>query len=328
MPGEEELIGPFRYVGFNLVGRQRAREEEKRREERGSPRREIQREAKEMSPNLAGQFGDTTYTKVFVGGLAWETQKETMKKYFEQFGDILEAVVITDKNTGRSKGYGFVGLLYPLNLSSPPFSLFCLILCELRWVTFREAEAAMRACVDPSPVIDGRRANCNLASLGVQRSRPSTPQHGGSRSFRVMKSFQGGLQGGMATAFPSPVTFPHYAIQQGIPYNVYGYSPYSPDYTYPTAYYNVYGGGTAQYPLYGGTTACNGMATGTNAFYPYFQFGHGQTGYGLQYPQLFQYSNMSSTAGLTGFAGQQYGVTPLSLGLNTPAQVAGMALDF
>lgn len=64
-----------------------------------------------MTPiNLAGQFGDTTYTKVFVGGLAWETQKETMKKYFEQFGEILEAVVITDKATGRSKGYGFVCL--------------------------------------------------------------------------------------------------------------------------------------------------------------------------------------------------------------------------
>ena len=45
-------------------------------------------------------------------------------------------------------------------------------------VTFREPEAAMRACVDPAPVIDGRRANCNLASLGVQRSKPSTPKHG------------------------------------------------------------------------------------------------------------------------------------------------------
>lgn len=52
-------------------------------------------------------FGDTTYTKVFVGGLAWETQSETMRRYFEQFGEILEAAVITDKNTGRSKGYGF-----------------------------------------------------------------------------------------------------------------------------------------------------------------------------------------------------------------------------
>ncbi|KAK2977148.1 hypothetical protein RJ640_027761 [Escallonia rubra] len=92
-------------------------------------------------------FGDTTYTKVFVGGLAWETQSDTLHRYFEQYGEILEAVVITDKHTGRSKGYGFV--------------------------TFREPEAANRACADPSPVIDGRRANCNLASAG--RPQPSFP---------------------------------------------------------------------------------------------------------------------------------------------------------
>lgn len=61
---------------------------------------------------LNSPFGDTTYTKVFVGGLAWETQSETMGRYFEQFGEILEAVVITDKNTGRSKGYGFVSIYF------------------------------------------------------------------------------------------------------------------------------------------------------------------------------------------------------------------------
>lgn len=53
-------------------------------------------------------FGDTTYTKIFVGGLAWETKSDTLRRYFEPFGEILEAVVISDKNTGRSKGYGFV----------------------------------------------------------------------------------------------------------------------------------------------------------------------------------------------------------------------------
>lgn len=37
-------------------------------------------------------------------------------------------------------------------------------------MTFREPEAARRACADPTPIIDGRRANCNLASLG--RPRP------------------------------------------------------------------------------------------------------------------------------------------------------------
>jgi hypothetical protein len=38
-------------------------------------------------------------------------------------------------------------------------------------VTFREPEAALRACIDPYPVIDGRRANCNLAYLGVNKSK-------------------------------------------------------------------------------------------------------------------------------------------------------------
>lgn len=56
--------------------------------------------------------GDTTNTKIFVGGLAWETKSETLHRYFEQFGEILEAVVITDKHTGRSKGYGFVSITY------------------------------------------------------------------------------------------------------------------------------------------------------------------------------------------------------------------------
>lgn len=59
-------------------------------------------------PHYRSQFGDTTFTKVFVGGLAWETPTEEMRRYFEQFGDILEAVIISDKNTGKSKGYGFV----------------------------------------------------------------------------------------------------------------------------------------------------------------------------------------------------------------------------
>ncbi|KAK9265895.1 hypothetical protein L1049_028593 [Liquidambar formosana] len=264
-----------------------------------------------MTPaNLAGQFGDTTYTKVFVGGLAWETQKETMKKYFEQFGDILEAVVITDKSTGRSKGYGFV--------------------------TFREPDAAMRACVDASPVIDGRRANCNLASLGVQRSKPSTPKHGGGRNFRVMGSFQTGFQGGVGTTFPSAATFPHYAIQQGIPYNIYGYSPYSPDYTYPTSYYNVYGGASGQYPMYG-AAGLGGMMSGgaSTAFYPYLQFGEGSgggggggaaaaagsytsaQGYGLQYPHhLLPYSN--------GTYPQHY-AAPMSLA-PTPALQSGVTM--
>ena len=45
--------------------------------------------------------------KVFVGGLAWETSKEGVRVHFEHFSEILEAVVIADKGTGRSKGSKF-----------------------------------------------------------------------------------------------------------------------------------------------------------------------------------------------------------------------------
>lgn len=60
--------------------------------------------------NNVGQFGDTTMTKVFVGGLAWETPKDALRNHFEKYGEILEAVIISDKLTGKSKGYGFVSI--------------------------------------------------------------------------------------------------------------------------------------------------------------------------------------------------------------------------
>ncbi len=51
---------------------------------------------------------DTTFTKIFVGGLPYHTTDDTLRKFFERFGEIEEAVVITDRATGKSRGYGFV----------------------------------------------------------------------------------------------------------------------------------------------------------------------------------------------------------------------------
>ena len=51
---------------------------------------------------------DNTFTKLFVGGLPYHTTDETLQAYFQQFGDIEEAVVIHDRVTRKSKGYGFV----------------------------------------------------------------------------------------------------------------------------------------------------------------------------------------------------------------------------
>jgi len=47
-------------------------------------------------------------SKLFVGGLAWATNDASLKELFEQFGEVTDAKVITDRETGRSRGFGFV----------------------------------------------------------------------------------------------------------------------------------------------------------------------------------------------------------------------------
>lgn len=46
--------------------------------------------------------------KLFVGGLAWATTSEGLRKTFEPYGEVTEAKVITERDTGRSRGFGFV----------------------------------------------------------------------------------------------------------------------------------------------------------------------------------------------------------------------------
>ena len=54
---------------------------------------------------------DTTLTKIFVRGLPSHTTDKSLREFFDKFGDIEEAVVITDRQTGKSRGYGFVSIL-------------------------------------------------------------------------------------------------------------------------------------------------------------------------------------------------------------------------
>jgi len=46
--------------------------------------------------------------KLFVGGLSYETTDEKLRETFAQAGMVTSATVITDKFSGRSKGFGFV----------------------------------------------------------------------------------------------------------------------------------------------------------------------------------------------------------------------------
>lgn len=197
---------------------------------------------------VTGYVVDTTYTKIFVGGLAWETKRDTLRRYFQQFGEIVEAVVINDKTTGRSKGYGFV--------------------------TFKDADSAMRACYNPFPVIDGRKANCNLASFGPQKNRPTpTSQHGsaGMEKFspppRVMAP---------PSSNATPAFYRQFIPQYAFPYSAnYGYPGYSTQDIYSMNYYNVYGG--QQFP------------THYTSYFPlYPQHQHGQSS-PVQYPKITHY---------------------------------------
>lgn len=45
---------------------------------------------------------------LFVGSLAYATTDDTLKTHFEQIGAVASARVITDRDSGRSKGFGFV----------------------------------------------------------------------------------------------------------------------------------------------------------------------------------------------------------------------------
>jgi len=47
-------------------------------------------------------------TKLYVGGLPYSTQEDALKELFAQAGEVTSAVIIMDKMSGRSKGFGFV----------------------------------------------------------------------------------------------------------------------------------------------------------------------------------------------------------------------------
>jgi RNA recognition motif-containing protein len=46
--------------------------------------------------------------KLYVGNLPWSIRDEQLRELFSQFGEVVEAIVITERHSGRSKGFGFV----------------------------------------------------------------------------------------------------------------------------------------------------------------------------------------------------------------------------
>jgi RNA recognition motif-containing protein len=91
--------------------------------------------------------------KLFCGGLSWDTTDDSLRQAFEQFGEVVDAKVIMDRETGRSKGFGFVTL-----------------------ANDSEATAAISGMDGKS--LDGRNIRVNEA---IDKPRPSGGDHGGGR---------------------------------------------------------------------------------------------------------------------------------------------------
>eukprot|EP00249_Psilotum_nudum_P014927 c25072_g1_i1 orf=449-1945(-) len=90
---------------------------------------------------------DPVHRKIFVRGLGWDTNTDSLKNVFAQFGELEEGVVIMDRMTGKSRGYGFI--------------------------TFKHMDGALNALREPSKRIDGRMTVCQLASTGPAPTQPA-----------------------------------------------------------------------------------------------------------------------------------------------------------
>lgn len=104
--------------------------------------------------------------KLFVGGLSWNTTREGLRAAFEEYGEVADAVVVMDRDTGRSRGFGFV--------------------------TFARAEDGTKALAALNgATLDGRTIRCNEAQ----------PKPEGERSFRPREPREGGFGGGNGGGF-------------------------------------------------------------------------------------------------------------------------------
>jgi len=83
--------------------------------------------------------------KIYVGNLSWNTTDETLKAAFSEFGQVVDWIVMRDRNTGRSRGFGFV-----------------------TFNTDEEVQAAINGLNNEE--LDGRRLNVNLANA-LERDR-------------------------------------------------------------------------------------------------------------------------------------------------------------
>ncbi|OIT20474.1 PREDICTED: glycine-rich RNA-binding protein 2, mitochondrial-like [Nicotiana attenuata] len=68
----------------------------------------INHEISASKPSIFQLIRCMSSSKLFVGGISWNTNDDALKQAFSKYGDVVEARVIVDRETGRSRGFGFV----------------------------------------------------------------------------------------------------------------------------------------------------------------------------------------------------------------------------
>lgn len=81
-------------------------------------------------------------SKIYVGNLSWNTTDDSLRQAFSHYGQVLDSIVMRDRDTGRSRGFGFV-----------------------TYGAASEAEAAIAALNEQE--LDGRRVKVNMANARV-----------------------------------------------------------------------------------------------------------------------------------------------------------------
>lgn len=56
--------------------------------------------------------------KLYVGNISYDTTSKDLISLFSKYGEVLEAMILIDKNTGKSKGFGFVSFVTPEEASA------------------------------------------------------------------------------------------------------------------------------------------------------------------------------------------------------------------
>ncbi|CDO76349.1 hypothetical protein BN946_scf185011.g13 [Trametes cinnabarina] len=122
-------------------------------------------------------------TKLFIGGLPGSVTSESMREYFSQFGKVVDATVMLDRETGRSKGFGFVSFE---NVDVTPMLGF------------------------GNLQIDGKLIDVKLAQPRSQREGGFAEQSGGGRGGYTNNSAYGtqNFVGSSGAAAPGPANAP------------------------------------------------------------------------------------------------------------------------